>query len=270
MQQSRLKIGEVARRTGLTRRALRYYEQLGLLGPAERLTGGHRVYSRDDLLRLYRICLLRQLGTPLSQIRSALDHPVESLETAVTRQLGDLDERLAALARLREKVAQVDLTVRSGATVSDQDLLALLDGMSDLDRGVRRRLTLLVYEDLEAAHDFLVTVFGLGRGPLTYDEAGRCVHGVIVAGDGLVWLHPTSTEAHLASPRSLGAATHCMAVFVDDVDAHYERVMAAGALIECPPRDMDYGVREYDVRDNEGGLWSFMTELDDDGGDIDE
>lgn len=53
-----LKIGEVARRTGLTARTLRYYEEIGLLPPTGRLGGGHRVYTGDDLARLYRICVL--------------------------------------------------------------------------------------------------------------------------------------------------------------------------------------------------------------------
>lgn len=56
-----------------------------------------------------------------------------------------------------------------------------------------------------------------------------------------------------------GAATHCMAVHLDDVDAHFAKVSAAGAGIVYGPADMPYGVRECGVRDLEGFLWwSFM------------
>ncbi len=267
----RLKIGEVAARTGLTPRALRYYEELGLLEPADRGPGGQRRYDAADVQRLYRICLLRQLGTPLGEIGPLLADADHDLGASVRAHIDDLDARLAALGRLRERVGRLAETLTSddGSAPSDRELLAVLTEMNDLDSGLRKRLTLLVYDDIVAAHDHLVSVFGLGPGPLSYDDSGRAVHGVVVVGDGLVWLHPSSRHHGLASPRELGAATCCMAVFVDDVDEHHARAVAAGAEVVSEPRDMDYGVREYDARDLEGGLWSFMTEIDNDGLDRD-
>jgi uncharacterized glyoxalase superfamily protein PhnB len=53
-----------------------------------------------------------------------------------------------------------------------------------------------------------------------------------------------------------------MAVMVDDVDAHHARAVAAGAEVVGEPRDESYGYREYDARDLEGGLWSFMSPLE--------
>ena len=105
-------------------------------------------------------------------------------------------------------------------------------------------------------------LFGFGPGRLSRDESGRVVHGEMHVGDGVIWLHPASEKSALASPASLGAATHCMAVMVDDVDAHYARAVAAGADVVGEPRDEDYGYREYDARDLEGGLWSFMSPLE--------
>jgi DNA-binding transcriptional MerR regulator len=55
-----LKVGELATATGLTVRALRYYEQIGLLPASGRSVGGHRLYAPADVQRLYRICLLRR------------------------------------------------------------------------------------------------------------------------------------------------------------------------------------------------------------------
>ena len=82
------------------------------------------------------------------------------------------------------------------------------------------------------------------------------------AGDGVIWLHQESPDFGLASPVTLGAATHCMAVDVEDVDAHCERSRAAGAEIVYEPTEMPYGVREYAARDSEGGLWSFMQPIE--------
>jgi DNA-binding transcriptional MerR regulator/uncharacterized glyoxalase superfamily protein PhnB len=257
----RWRIGQVSARTGLTARTLRYYEELGLLRPSGRLVGGHRVYANDDLQRLYRISLLRQLGLPLADIARELTDSSSELSGAIDRHLAQVDQRLAALGRHRERMITVRESLSSGSP-TDEELLDLLNELARIDHGLTQRLTLLVYDDIEAVHDHLVAVFGFGPGTITRDESGRVVHGELHVGDGVIWLHPPSAEHHLASPASLGASTHCMAVMVEDVDRHHEQAVAAGATIVCPPRDMEYGVREYDARDLEGGLWSFMTPLD--------
>ena len=66
-EREQMRIGDVARRTGLTVRTLRYYEEIGLLPPSERLAGGHRVYGEDDIRRLHRVNLLRHVGVPLAE-----------------------------------------------------------------------------------------------------------------------------------------------------------------------------------------------------------
>ena len=137
---------------------------------------------------------------------------------------------------------------------SDEELLDILLEMAEIDHGLAQRLTLLVYDDIEAVHDHLVAVFGFGPGTITRDESGRVVHGELHVGDGVVWMHPPSADYNLVSPATLGASTHCMAVMVDDVDRHRERSVAAGATVVYPPRDMAYGVRGHAVCDLEGGL----------------
>ena len=57
-----LKVGELARASGLSIRTVRYYDQIGLLTPSRRSASGHRVYDDADVRRLYRICLLRRVG----------------------------------------------------------------------------------------------------------------------------------------------------------------------------------------------------------------
>lgn len=253
------KIGEVARRTGLTERTLRYYEELGLLAP-RRDAGGQRHYDADALARLYRIRLLRALGTPVAGLSGALLEG--DLLPAVHQHLAAVDEQLTRASRLRERVRAVEAALLRHTPPTDEELLAVLGGMASDEPGFTRRLTLLVYADLEGMVDFLVGVFGLTAGPLERGDDGRVQHAELYVGDGLLWLHRESAEHGLASPRTLGAATACMAVSVDDVDATYARMRDAGAEIAYPPTDMPYGVRELGARDPEGGLWSFMQELD--------
>jgi MerR family transcriptional regulator, thiopeptide resistance regulator len=260
----RWRIGQVSARTGLTTRTLRYYEELGLFSPSERLAGGHRVYASEDLRRLYRISLLRQLGLPLSDIAHELADSSRDLSDTVGRHIGQVDQRMAALSRHRERMITVRESLVSGSP-TDEELLDVLHDLSEIDHGLAQRLTLLVYDDIEAVHDHLVAVFGFGPGTITRDEAGRVVHGELHVGDGVIWMHPPSSEYHLVSPTSLGVSTHCMAVMVDDVERHHERAGTAGAAVVYPPKNMPYGVREYAARDLEGGLWSFMTPINSEG-----
>jgi DNA-binding transcriptional MerR regulator/uncharacterized glyoxalase superfamily protein PhnB len=257
----RWRIGEVSARTGLTARTLRYYEELGLLRPSERLVSGHRIYGNDDLQRLYRISLLRQLGLPLSDIARELEDSSHDLADAINRHVEQVDQRLAALGRHRERMITIRESLSNGSP-SDEELLDTLQDLAEIDHGLTQRLTLLVYNDIEAVHDHLVAVFGFGPGTITRNESGQVIHGEMHVGDGVIWMHPPSEEYHLKSPATLGTSTHCMAVMVDDVDRHYEKALAAGAVAVYPPQDMEYGVREYAARDLEGGLWSFMTPLD--------
>jgi DNA-binding transcriptional MerR regulator/uncharacterized glyoxalase superfamily protein PhnB len=253
------KVGELAAVTGLTVRTLHYYEQIGLLAASDRSAGGHRLYSADDVSRLYRICLLRRLGFSLAEIGTALDDPAWNLTAALGRHLADLDARMSATQDLRRRVAGL---LSGDGIQAGPELLDVLEGMIMLDTAVQRRISVVVYADLEAAYHHLVDVFGLGPGSLTRDPDGRVVHGEVHAGDGVIWLHPESTEYRLASPRTLGAGTACVAVLVDDVDAHHRYAVERGAAIVYDPVDQPYGYREYSARDLEGGLWSFMKAVD--------
>ena len=193
-----------------------------------------------------------------------LTNSSRDLSDTIGRHIGQVDQRMAALGRHRERMITVRDSLATGSP-SDEELLDILHEMAEIDHGLAQRLTLLVYDDIEAVHDHLVAVFGFGPGTITRDESGRVVHGELHVGDGVIWMHPPSAEYNLVSPATLGASTHCMAVMVDDVDRHHERAVAAGATVVYPPRDMPYGVREYAARDLEGGLWSFMTPINPEG-----
>lgn len=248
-------IGDVARRTGVTERTLRYYEELGLLAPG-RDGGGRRRYDGGDLDRLYRIRLLRELGTPVADV----DPESVDLQHLTRRHLAELDDRMAELARQRERVRAVEDRLLQGARPNDDALLDLLSGLSTDEPSMTRRTTLLVYRDIAAAHAYLVDVLGLAPGPIEYD-GDKAVHGEVYAGDGVLWLHREAVEHRMVSPLTTGTVTASLAITVDDVDAHHHRVAATGAAIDYEPTDMPYGVREYSVRDPEGHLWSFQTPI---------
>lgn len=72
-QRPDLSTGDLARATGNTVRAVRFYEEQGLLRPAEVSEGGHRRYTPEELDRLRLICDLREVGLSLSEIKTVLD-----------------------------------------------------------------------------------------------------------------------------------------------------------------------------------------------------
>ena len=256
------RVGELARATGLTIRTLHYYDEIGLVSPSYRSDGGHRVYRDADVERLYRVCMLRRLGLSLAQITDALKAAPGTATAILTAHLDELDRRLETEQRLRSRLASL-LSHSSGGTADlGHDLLEVLEDMTAVDTGVQRRISILVYADLEAAHTYLTRVFGLGEGELTRDDTGRVVHAELQAGDGVLWLHSETEEWALASPQRLGSATGMVAVLVDDVDAHYRHAVEQGANIRYAPVDQPYGYREYGALDCERHLWSFMKPLD--------
>jgi len=122
-------------------------------------------------------------------------------------------------------------------------------------------IPVLVYEDIEAAHDYLVATFGFTSGGLHRLDDGTVVHGEVRTGDAAIWLHRVTAEHEMASPRGATASYGGLSVLVPDVDAHYARAKAAGARIDSEPTDQDYGLREYGARDPENHRWWFSSPL---------
>jgi len=109
---SLLRITEVAEEVGLTARAVRYYEELGLLKPAARSEGSYRLFDEDDLERLRFIRGLRDdAGFSLAEIGRLLeDEEARERNRSLFRSTTDLDERRAIL---RDALGRVDRQVTS-------------------------------------------------------------------------------------------------------------------------------------------------------------
>ena len=106
-----LSIGEVARRTGVKTSALRFYEEKGLIA-AVRTPGNQRCYPRDAIRRVSFIRAAQRVGLSLEEVRTVLDGlpagrtPTrEDWDEVATRWKPWLDERIAALERLRDQLS---------------------------------------------------------------------------------------------------------------------------------------------------------------------
>jgi len=186
------------------------------------------------------------------------------VRSTMSTHLQAVEERLATENRLRQRLVHLLDTLDSNFATNEAaagDLLDVLEDMTMLETTINRRISILVDDDIEAAHDYLIRVFGFGPGEMTRGPDGNVVHAGIQAGDGEFWLHAESAEFDLKSPKHLGGSSSTMAVMVDDVDAHHAHAVGQGVAISYEPVDQPYGYREYSAVDLEGHLWSFMKPL---------
>ena len=107
-----LTVGETARRVGVSIRTLHHWDEIGLVVPAARTWGGYRLYAREDIARLQRVLIYRELGFPLAEIRDLIDDP------AVDEQAHLAEQRTlpaGRIARLQQMVCAVDTMMENHA-----------------------------------------------------------------------------------------------------------------------------------------------------------
>jgi uncharacterized glyoxalase superfamily protein PhnB len=116
----------------------------------------------------------------------------------------------------------------------------------------------LLYEDADAAIEFLTSAFGFRELRRTTGAAGGMHAELEVAPDGAqIYLGSPPGDFH--SPAQVGR-TSLVYVLVDDVDAHHDRARDAGATIVEELNDLPFGHRRYTCDDPQGHQWSFATE----------
>lgn len=99
-----LKVGELARRTGVTVRTLHHYDEIGLLKPSGRSEGGYRLYVAADVARLHSIQALRQLGLALADIGPLLDGSQAGAQAILAQQMQALEQQIRQATELRDRL----------------------------------------------------------------------------------------------------------------------------------------------------------------------
>lgn len=139
----------------------------------------------------------------------------------------------------------------------------------------------LYYNDAETAIDWLCNAFGFMVRITIPAQDGSIAHSELEFGEGLIMVGQAGKDARSdqggdgesawrrwqASPADCGQRnTQSLCLYVDDLDAHYARARAAGAIIFREPATTDYGEkywtdRGYGAKDPEGHMWWFMQRL---------
>jgi uncharacterized glyoxalase superfamily protein PhnB len=115
-----------------------------------------------------------------------------------------------------------------------------------------------VYRDGAAALKWLADAFGLEQITAFTGPDGSILHAEMRFGNGAIMLGTATGEQRAQVPWDLPAGRGIY-LYVEDVDAHYERARAAGAHIVYPPEDTEFGTRRYRALDLDGYEWSFGT-----------
>jgi DNA-binding transcriptional MerR regulator len=133
------RVGEVATATGLTVRALHHYDEIGLVAPSARTSGGHRLYTGPDLVRLYQVTAMRQLGLSLEQIGDLLAERV-GVRQVIDEQLDQVDKQIRTAVRLRKQL------------VAAREASPGVSGFIEIIRLMQDMAGYLTPEQLEAMH----------------------------------------------------------------------------------------------------------------------
>jgi DNA-binding transcriptional MerR regulator len=123
-------IGEVAERTRLSLRTIRYYEEVGLVVPSARSQGGFRLFTEADIKRLLFIRRLKPLDLSLDQVRELLV-VIDALDT-------DTSPAAQESAGLRSALEQYLTTARSRGEVLREQLAGIEEFTADLTQRIRR------------------------------------------------------------------------------------------------------------------------------------
>ncbi|MGW5667771.1 MerR family transcriptional regulator [Micromonospora sp. NPDC003776] len=127
---TRYSIGDLARRTGLTVKTIRFYSDSGIVPPTDRSPAGYRLYDINALARLDLVRTLRELGLDLAAIRRVLDRETSLAEVAAAHA-----EALQVQIRtLRLRAAVLRAVAKRGSTPEETDLMHKLAKLSDDER----------------------------------------------------------------------------------------------------------------------------------------
>jgi MerR family transcriptional regulator, thiopeptide resistance regulator len=183
-------IGDVARATGLTQRALRFYEARGLVSPL-RTAAGRRVYGRGDLARLNAAVALKRAGFSLQRIGELLAGRDIDLARLVAAQLARIDAQAAALADARSLLVSVQSRIDNGEPIDVATICSLIRTQETIMNATEWKPVIDDYFTPDAQQRFRATM------PDDFDQEAYSRHWRDLGGriEAALPLDPASLEA---------------------------------------------------------------------------
>lgn len=116
-----LTVGRTADLVGVSVRTLHHWDTIGLVHPSDRTTSGYRVYSADDIARLHRVLVYRELGLSLADISQILDDPSSDAREHLRRQRVQLTDQIAHLESMVDAVDRMLAASASGIQLTPEE-----------------------------------------------------------------------------------------------------------------------------------------------------
>ncbi len=133
MSAGALKVGDLAKRTGLTIRTLHHYDEIGLVKPSRHGESGYRLYTAADLARLQQVLALRRLGFSLDEIHHCLDRPDFSPLELIRIHIERLREQIAREQELCGRLEAIRKRLQAAESVSAEEILQIIEGMTMIE-----------------------------------------------------------------------------------------------------------------------------------------
>lgn len=134
MQPVALKVGDLAKQTGVSVRTLHYYDEICLLSPSHRTEVGYRLYGEGDIIRLQKIVSLRQIGFSLEEIRECLQQSNFSFDRVIQLHTARLREQIELSQKLLNRLERIAQTVSAAEAVSVEALIQTIEAICMLEK----------------------------------------------------------------------------------------------------------------------------------------
>jgi DNA-binding transcriptional MerR regulator len=133
-----LKVGELAKRSGVTVRTLHHYDSIGLLRPSARSAAGYRLYDGADVARLHGIQVLRHIGMALDDIAALLASGGADIQQLLARQMHALQQQIQQAGALHERLMLAQSKYAGGRAPELKDWLDTLQLISACEKHFSR------------------------------------------------------------------------------------------------------------------------------------
>jgi DNA-binding transcriptional MerR regulator len=172
-----LSVGRLARRFGLSRSTLLYYDRIGLLAPSKRSAAGYRLYGDGDVRRLEAICRYREIGLSLKQIGELLGAATGRTAELLEARLDRLNDEIEHLREQQRTIVRLlaDPKKLRRARAMDKDRWVAILRAAGLDDAAMHRWHVEFERAAPAAHQDFLESLGLSKGDVARIRRWSCV-----------------------------------------------------------------------------------------------
>ncbi|MDO5516409.1 MAG: methyltransferase domain-containing protein [Clostridium sp.] len=133
-----MKIGEFAKRSGVTVKTLLHYDKIGLLKPSDKTESGYRLYCEDDFLKLQQITTLKFIGLSLSEIKNILFESGENLENMIVIQKKALEEKKKHIEEVISVFNKAEVSAKKNGFLDAGTLIDIIK-ITGMEKSIREQ-----------------------------------------------------------------------------------------------------------------------------------